>query len=79
MVLWHGRSLALFALLAGCATASQWSHFERPGTTELEFQRDQNECFAQSIDGTSQERGGLIRVNRDAYRRCMEERGYTFG
>jgi hypothetical protein len=55
------------------------SHFEQPAVTEPQLQRDQNECFAQSIDGTSRDRGGLLRVNRDAYRRCMEQRGYTLG
>jgi hypothetical protein len=71
--------LLLIALLTGCALQAGLSHFEPPGVIEPNVQRDQNECFAQSIDGTSQGRGGVLRVNRDAYRRCMEERGYTLG
>ncbi len=38
---------------------------------------DQNECIAQSIEGSDHARGGLLTVNRDSYRRCMEQRRYT--
>jgi hypothetical protein len=66
----------LIGLLAGCASQAWWT-FEKPGMTELQLKLDQNECFSRSIDGTSPDSGGLIRVSRDTYRRCMEERGYV--
>jgi hypothetical protein len=77
---WHVRPLLLIGLLTGCSLETGSSHSERPGMTDpQQLQRDQNECVAQSIDGTSQGRGGLVRVNRDSYRQCMEQRGYTLG
>ena len=70
------RAVLLIALLTGCAVGAGSSHFEPSGVTEQQFRRDQNECIAQAIDGTSPDRGGTLRVNRDSFRRCMEERGY---
>jgi hypothetical protein len=75
----HAGPLLLIALLAGCARQARSSHFEPAGVIEPKLQRDQNECVAQSIDGTSQDRGGVLRINRDAYQRCMEQHGYTLG
>jgi hypothetical protein len=72
------RLLAV-GMLAGCTSQAAWWTFEKPEMTELQLQLDQNECFSQSIDGTSPDNvgGGLVRINRDTYRRCMEERGYV--
>ncbi len=75
----HVRALLLIALLTGCAAAVGSSHFQPSGVTEQQFRRDQNECVAQAIDGTGQDRGGVLRLNRDSYLRCMEKRGYLFG
>jgi len=65
----------LFSLFAGCAPETAPS-LEKPGVSQMQLMRDQNECFAQAIDGTNQQYGGLIRVDRDLYQRCMEQRGY---
>lgn len=76
----HICPLLLIGLITACSLETRSSHFERPGMTDpQQLQRDQNECVAQSIDGTSQGRGGLVRLNRDSYRQCMEQRGYTLG
>ena len=67
----------LFSMVAGCARETPPS-YEKPGVSQTQLMRDQNECFAQAIDGTNQQYGGLIRVDRDLYQRCMEQRGYTW-
>jgi hypothetical protein len=69
--------LFLIGLLTGCALEATSSHLGTPGMVEPRVQRDQNECIAQSIDGAGHDRGGLGGVNRESYRRCMEQRGYT--
>ncbi len=66
----------VLALLAGCA--SQPVIYEKPGVTQLERQRDENECLRSAIgvDGY----GRLLVhycIDRDAYSRCMEARGYA--
>lgn len=43
--------------------------------TEAQLKRDRDECFAQSIGAGAVSRLGL-RIDRDAYRACMEGRGY---
>jgi hypothetical protein len=69
--------LLLVGLLTGCALETTSSHLGTPGAIEPQVQRDENECIAQSIDGAGHDRGGLGGVNRESYRRCMEQRGYT--
>jgi hypothetical protein len=66
----------VLVLLAGCA--SQQIVYEKPGVTKPERQRDENDCLRSAIgvDGY----GRLLApycIDRDAYRRCMEARGYV--
>jgi hypothetical protein len=66
-------------LLSGCAAGvadERWV-FEKSGASEAELKRDRSECFAASVGVSDMERGGLVRVDRKAYRACMEQRGYT--
>ncbi len=66
-------------LLGGCATSTgsseRWA-FEKPGVSEAQKKRDQSECFAQSVDPETN-KPGLMRMDRGAYRACMEARGYA--
>lgn len=67
------------ALLSGCVAGvagERWV-FEKPGVSEAELRRDRSECFAAAVGVSDMERGGLVRVDRAAYRACMEQRGYT--
>jgi len=72
---------ALF--LSGCTASSGgvgWV-FEKPDATDAQTKRDHSECYALSIDAADSDSGvvafGLTRLDRDAYRACMEARGYT--
>jgi hypothetical protein len=72
-------SLMVLVVLGGCGvgrSTGQWI-FEKSGATEAEVKRDRSECFAESVDNPNPDVGGWIRVNREAYRACMERRGYS--
>ena len=71
--------LMLLTLFAGCATGAaggRWV-FEKTGVPEAELKRDRCECFAEAVDANVTDRGGLMRVDRETYKACMEKRGYT--
>ncbi len=76
------RRVALVLLLgftAGCATATTapetWIS-DRPGSTAADLSRARSECVCQSVDAAHLDRGGLLRLDRDAYRACMAQHGY---
>ncbi len=67
---------ALLLFLSGCATAQVT--YDKPGITRAERQRDLSECLRAAIG--SDDRGrflALYQIDRDAYARCLEARGYT--
>ncbi len=67
---------ALLLFLSGCTTAQV--AYEKPGITQAERQHDLSECMRVAIG--SDERGRfltLYQIDRDAYGRCLEARGYT--
>jgi hypothetical protein len=67
----------LLTLLSGCATGSGAWVFEKPGATEAQIKRDRDQCFAQSIDAEHGNRVAIgLRIDREAYKACMEGRGY---
>jgi hypothetical protein len=70
--------LLSLALLAGCATApaERWE-FDKPGSTETERKRDRDACFGLAVDAVTTRPGLLMKMDRNAYRTCMEQRGYT--
>jgi hypothetical protein len=71
--------LMLVTLLGGCVSGTptqRWT-FERANTPEAQVKRDANECLAQSLNAGEMNRPGLVRVDRAAYRACMEQRGYA--
>ncbi len=62
-------------LLSGCAR-EQWV-YDKPHATAAQLDRDLTACRKESI---SQQKIGLTpedRVDRAAFNRCMERRGYT--
>jgi len=71
--------IALSALLlsvAGCASAPV--SYDKPGVTQAARQRDQNECLRAAI--STDERARILtayQIDREAYVRCLEARGYT--
>lgn len=64
-------------LLAGCAT--QPLVYNKPGVTEAQRKRDENECLRAAVGGdqSGQVLFGVYRLDRAAYARCMEVRGYA--
>jgi hypothetical protein len=61
-----------------------WGAHRRPGVDLREAGHDRASAQTRPermlplpIDGTNPDSGGPVRVNRDTYQRCMEERGYV--
>jgi len=52
--------------------------YEKPGATPDDIKKDQQACFRTSITGEDQIHSNILKLDRDAYKRCMESRGYTF-
>ena len=47
------------------------------GATEAQIEHDRDECFARSIDTERSDRAAVgLRISREAYKACMEGRGY---
>jgi hypothetical protein len=71
--------LALFVLaIAGCATSEQPRLvFEKPGTPEAQMQRDQRACLRSSVAADDMVVSNVLKLDREAYIRCMQTRGYT--
>jgi hypothetical protein len=67
--------LMVLALLGGCAAGVEHWVFDKPGVADADLKRDRSECFAASVETVKL--GGLFRLDREAYRSCMEQRGYT--
>lgn len=68
----------LFLILsAGCASPPRMV-YEKPGATPDDIKKDQQACFRTSITGEDQIHSNILKLDRDAYKRCMESRGYTF-
>jgi hypothetical protein len=67
----------LSGLLGGCG-ARQRLVYDKPGLAVAEGQRDENECVRKAL---TQDVSGriltLVQIDREAYARCMEARGYT--
>ena len=67
----------LLTLFSGCASGSGGWVFEKAGATEAQIKRDRDECFAQSIDTDHSNQVSIgFQISREAYKTCMEGRGY---
>lgn len=64
------------ALLTACASSQEWI-YDKPRTTPAQLDRDKTTCRkaapTRSLLRTLQEE----KVEREAFNRCMEMRGYT--
>jgi hypothetical protein len=65
-------------LLAGCVE-SERRVYSKPGMTEAQQKQDQEDCVRSAIEVGEAERRLLsaVPINREAFNRCMEARGYT--
>jgi len=67
---------ALLLSVAGGVSAPV--SYDKPGVTQAERQRDQNERLRAAI--STDERARILtvyQIDREAYPRCLEARGYT--
>jgi hypothetical protein len=65
----------LLILAAGGAT-EQKTVYEK-GATEAQMKKDHAACLRASVTGEDSVVSSILKLDRDAYRRCMEGRGYT--
>ena len=69
---------ALFVLaFVGCATEPGRLSFEKPGTPHAQLQKDQRACLQSSIAADDATVSNILKLDREAYIRCMQTRGYT--
>jgi hypothetical protein len=70
--------VAVFVLaLAGCAAEQPRLVFEKAGTPDAQLKKDQRACLRAAISGDDAIVSNLLKIDRDAYMRCMQTRGYT--
>jgi hypothetical protein len=65
-------------LLSLCACATAQVAYDKPGITQAERQQDVSECLRAAISTDERVRlFTLYQIDREAYGRCLEARGYT--
>ena len=71
-----GITLAMTMIVGGCATSR--GTYDKPGLGDTERRRDEAECLRAAV-GSEDFRFLLlpITIDREAYERCMQQRGYT--
>ncbi len=71
-------ALSLSLAVVGCASAKT-ARYEKSGVSAQQRDADSNACVQESLAGREGGKGGgfFVRVDRDAYARCMTARGYT--
>jgi len=72
------RAVALVlaaAALTGCATG-EWV-YEKPGLTPAKLDHDMVSCRKEAFDPRAITLPGVKRVDRPAFNRCMERKGYS--
>jgi hypothetical protein len=70
-VLW-----GLLAALPACAATREWI-YEKPRTTPAEFNQDTTACRKVAPSRSMFKTFQAEKVDRPAFNRCMEQRGYT--
>jgi hypothetical protein len=67
----------LLILSAGCAASEPRMIYEKPGTPEAQAKKDHAACMRASVTGDDTIVSNILKLDREAYRHCMEGRGYT--
>ncbi len=69
------RMLGITGLLVGCA--SSLSVYEKPGVAEADLRRDRAACLRTAASDSEAFRFSGPTIDREAFARCMEAKGYT--
>lgn len=70
--------LGFFLMLSvGCAATEPRIIYEKAGTPEAQAKKDHAACVRASVTGEETIVSNILKLDRDAYKRCMEGRGYT--
>jgi hypothetical protein len=67
----------LLVLSVGCATTEPRVIYEKAGTPEAQVKKDHAACVRASVTGEETIVSNILKLDREAYKRCMEGRGYT--
>ena len=70
------RALLVIGLLFGCATRGL-GVYDKPGAPEADLKRDRSACLRASASEGEPFRFSGPTIDRDAFARCMEAKGYT--
>ena len=70
------RALALAALCAACGGSQAWV-YEKKGVTPTTLDHDMASCRQQAMDPKAFAIFASGRIDRGAFNRCMERKGYT--
>lgn len=77
-MIWRTRTVrvvGVIGLLAGCATGM--GVYDKPGAAEADVQRDRSACLQASASENEPFRFSGPSIDREAFARCMEAKGYT--
>jgi len=68
----------IFVSIAGCATASSPTSYDKPRVSADQRNLDERECVQASIGSREGQRAGFfVSIDREAFTSCMLARGYT--
>ncbi len=70
------RLLVVIGLLVGCATTGL-GVYDKPGAPEADVKQDRSACLRASANEGEPFRFSGPTIDRDAFARCMEAKGYT--
>lgn len=77
-VRWPAVVPAMVALTTACATGKV--RYSKPGVTEAEPKRDENECLRTALDHTYRAHILIpIAIDREVFKSCLAARGYSAG
>jgi hypothetical protein len=71
------RVVGVIGLLVGCASGRGLGVYDKPGAAEADVKRDRSACLRASASESDPFRFSGPTIDREAFARCMEVKGYT--
>lgn len=71
------RVVGIIGLLVGCASGRGLGVYDKPGAPEADVRRDRAACLRASASESDPFRFSGPTIDREAFARCMEGKGYT--